>query len=87
MVMRQSPTRLTLQQVVKLQKMANDSGLSGYDILGSIPRKQSHPSQTLRKSNEFAKKSNDSSCYIDVGSQRARNMQSMMPNQRNTIQL
>ena len=68
MAMRQSPTRLTLQQVVKLQKMANDSGLSGYDILGSIPRKQSHPSHhAQRKSNEFVRKSNDSSSYMDVG--------------------
>ena len=82
MAMRQSPTRLTLQQVVKLQKMANDSGLSGYDILGSIPRKQSHPSHAQRKSNEFVRKSNDSSSYMDVGHQVAKNMNSI-PDQRN----
>lgn len=32
MTMKRSPTRLTIQQVVKLQKMADISGLSGYDV-------------------------------------------------------
>ena len=32
------PTRLTMQQVAKLQKMADVAGLTGYDVLGANKR-------------------------------------------------